>query len=335
MGATFAAPLLQVKTMRVVSYVVTIYNKASYLPFLVESLSSQTGDFAREFIFVDDGSTDDSASMLRALTADLENVTILTQANAGPAVATNAGFARARGDFIKPMDGDDLLAPHATQALLDAMAATGAPWAYVDSLAVIDYDLSVTPAHALAAFPTHAAQPRIRENALHASLTRAQTNPSTWLATAQAVRDSDGADERVFVQDYSMELRLAARAAPAVLDAPLVAYPAEMGARLSGSQHQLMHDGALTLCLHLADGPAMPASLARYALQRNAERAWKWANRRAGERIGGPAFRAFLSAALRLQAPTPAAFRELCAIYLAHRPIRLAPDGAARGLNRA
>jgi glycosyltransferase involved in cell wall biosynthesis len=321
--------------MRRVSYVVTVYNKAAYLPFLVGSLASQTGDFEREFIFVDDGSTDDSVALLHALTAALENVTIVTQANAGPAVATNVGFARAHGDFIKPMDGDDLLAPNATQALLDAMTETGAPWAYVNSLAVIDYELTATPAQALAAFPLCDIRPRIGAEPLRASVTRAQTNPSTWLATAQAVRDINGADERVFVQDYSMELRLAARFAPAILDAPLVAYPAQMGARLSGAQHQLMHDGALTLCLHLADGPPMPASLARYALHRNAERAWKWANRRAGETVGGAAFRAFLSAALRLKTPTPDAFREICAIYQAHRPIRLAPANAARGLNHA
>ena len=48
-----------------VSYVVTIYNKTAALPFLVAGLAAQEGDFEREFIFVDDGSTDGSVPLLR------------------------------------------------------------------------------------------------------------------------------------------------------------------------------------------------------------------------------------------------------------------------------
>jgi glycosyltransferase involved in cell wall biosynthesis len=79
--------------MPFVSYTVTVYNKAPVLPFLIAGLDAQEGRFEREFIFVDDGSTDGSADRLRELTAGWGNVTIITQANAGPAVAANAGFA--------------------------------------------------------------------------------------------------------------------------------------------------------------------------------------------------------------------------------------------------
>ena len=107
--------------MTSVSYVVTVYNKVPVLPFLVAGLGAQEGDFDREFIFVDDGSTDDSRAVLRALTAGWSDVTIVGQANAGPAPALNAGFRRARGDYVKPMDADDLLLPWATRRLLEAI----------------------------------------------------------------------------------------------------------------------------------------------------------------------------------------------------------------------
>ncbi len=48
-----------------VSYVVTVYNKAPYLPAMLDALAGQAGDFERQFIFVDDGSTDGSLDILR------------------------------------------------------------------------------------------------------------------------------------------------------------------------------------------------------------------------------------------------------------------------------
>ena len=41
-----------------VSYIVTVYNKASYLPFVIDGLFRQEGEFDKEYIFVDDGSTE-------------------------------------------------------------------------------------------------------------------------------------------------------------------------------------------------------------------------------------------------------------------------------------
>ena len=43
-----------------VSFVVPVYNKARVLPPVLDAMAAQQGDFPREFIFVDDGSTDDS-----------------------------------------------------------------------------------------------------------------------------------------------------------------------------------------------------------------------------------------------------------------------------------
>lgn len=94
-----------------VSYVLTVYNKSRYLPFVIEGLRRQEGDFDREFIFVDDGSTDDSVELIERLTAGLPGVTIHRQANQGPSVATNIGFSRATGDYIKPVDADDVFFP--------------------------------------------------------------------------------------------------------------------------------------------------------------------------------------------------------------------------------
>ena len=53
-------------------------------------------------------------------------MTILAQANAGPAAALNVGLRLARGDYIKPMDGDDVLLPWATRRLIEAIETPAA-----------------------------------------------------------------------------------------------------------------------------------------------------------------------------------------------------------------
>ena len=104
-----------------VAFVVPVYNKARWLPRVLDRIAAQRGSFSREYIFVDDGSTDGSLSVLKRHTARWRNVTIIEQANHGPAHATNRGIERATAPFIKLCDADDLLADDATAVLLDAM----------------------------------------------------------------------------------------------------------------------------------------------------------------------------------------------------------------------
>ena len=89
-----------------VSFVVPVYNKARVLPPVLDAMAAQQGDFPREFIFVDDGSTDDSLDVVRAGTAGWDNVQIICQENAGSAAATNTGISAARMPFLKFIDAD-------------------------------------------------------------------------------------------------------------------------------------------------------------------------------------------------------------------------------------
>jgi glycosyltransferase involved in cell wall biosynthesis len=304
-----------------VSYVVTIYNKAPALPFLVAGLGAQEGDFEREFIFIDDGSTDGSVETLRRLTAGWRDVAIVSQANAGPAVALNAAFRQARGDYIKPMDADDLLFPHATARLIAAIEATGCAVAY--GVPAPSYEVAASPQDALSAQLGLAGRVERQDDILRRSLARAQTNPSAWLARAEIVRASGGSDERVFIQDYSIELRLAALGAFARLDQPIFASPTELSGRLSGNQAQILHDMNLALTHFLAERPDLPRNLARLGFVRAATRAWAWARRRGGKGFSSPEFRRVCGARLGLLAPNGANLHATCRAFAETNSIRL------------
>lgn len=89
------------------------YNRAALLARVLEACFDQTvADAAYEIVLVDDGSTDETQSIVetarrRATCA----FTVVTQANAGLARARNAGIARATGERIIFIDDDVLPVP--------------------------------------------------------------------------------------------------------------------------------------------------------------------------------------------------------------------------------
>jgi len=88
-----------------VSIVINNYNYARYLATAIDSALAQTWH-PLEVIVVDDGSTDDSWSVIEGYG---ERVHAISQANGGQGAAYNAGFAASRGEWVMFLDSDDVL----------------------------------------------------------------------------------------------------------------------------------------------------------------------------------------------------------------------------------
>jgi hypothetical protein len=317
------------RAMPRVSYVITVYNKEAALPFVIAGLAAQEGAFEREFIFVDDESRDASVEVVRRLTAGWPDVTIIEQKNTGPAGAMNVGFRLATGDWIKPMDSDDVLLPWGTRRLLEACAETGCDVAFGPCSQT--YDLAGDPAVFLGDFPHHPAPIARCDDMLRRSLHRTQGNPSSWLARAEAVRRAGGCDERVFVQDYSIELRMAEHGGFARLDETIFLSPAEMPDKMSSDQAQVLHDLNLTLLHFLGERPQLPRELARLGFVRAAARAWAWARRHGGKTPASREFWLMCGARLGLLPPSPANLRATLAAFAATNRIRIPGGQMTRG----
>lgn len=122
-----------------VSVIVPVYNAGQFLGEALESLRSQS--HARfEAILVDDGSTDDSATICRGYADRDPRFKLLSQENSGVSAARNAGIEAATGRWIAFLDADDLLYAESIRPMLDAAAATGAP------VVAARYDTGVSPA---------------------------------------------------------------------------------------------------------------------------------------------------------------------------------------------
>jgi glycosyltransferase involved in cell wall biosynthesis len=102
-----------------VSVVLPVYNGADHLRHSIGSVLGQTHR-SLEILVVDDGSTDDSATVARSFVDS--RVRILAQARAGAAAARNRGLALARGHFFAFLDADDTWEPGKTQRQLAMLA---------------------------------------------------------------------------------------------------------------------------------------------------------------------------------------------------------------------
>ncbi|MEO3962646.1 glycosyltransferase [Chromobacterium piscinae] len=93
-----------------ISIVVPVYNASDYIDLLMESLLSQ--DVVNmEIIAVNDGSTDDSLSILKKWSCFDSRITVLNISNGGPSRARNIGMNYARGEWLYFVDADDWVAP--------------------------------------------------------------------------------------------------------------------------------------------------------------------------------------------------------------------------------
>ena len=89
-----------------VSVIVPIYNKEEYLKECLDSLIHQSLKEI-EIICIDDGSTDDSLTILTNYSRKDSRIKIFSQENSGPGSARNKGINEANGEYIAFIDADD------------------------------------------------------------------------------------------------------------------------------------------------------------------------------------------------------------------------------------
>jgi glycosyltransferase involved in cell wall biosynthesis len=112
--------------MKQVSVIIPCFNGDRYLAESIDSALGQDHPH-KEIIVVDDGSTDNSATVM-ARYGHL--IKIVRQANAGLPAARNAGIAAANGDYFSFLDADDYWSPDFLSKMVAAFAESQAGIAY-------------------------------------------------------------------------------------------------------------------------------------------------------------------------------------------------------------
>ncbi len=132
----------------VVSVLVTVYNRARYLEACLESIRESTYPHW-EAVVVDDGSSDESLMIARQFAAvDPRFRVFCNEANLGDYPNRNRAASLALGKYLKYLDADDMLYPHALGIFVEEMerfpqAALGISQQVVED--VLPYPFLMTP----------------------------------------------------------------------------------------------------------------------------------------------------------------------------------------------
>jgi teichuronic acid biosynthesis glycosyltransferase TuaG len=112
------------KENKLVSIIVPMYNARAFVTETIESVRKQTYT-NWELILIDDGSTDNTADIVKPYLSD-PRVKYYYQQNGGIGNARNNAIRHSAGTYIAPLDADDLWDPEKLSVQMDVISETGA-----------------------------------------------------------------------------------------------------------------------------------------------------------------------------------------------------------------
>jgi glycosyltransferase involved in cell wall biosynthesis len=296
MNATAKPPMI--------SAVVTVFNKAPFLPATIRSLRRQAMDEGTvEYVFVDDASSDDSVSVINDHLADAPHARIIENAdNRGPSIRLNQGAKAAIGEFLYFLDGDDIATHGAMTGMLDLLREEGADLIYGKTAKRLpkDTDLFAISADAKAAYSVSTSP---LATVLGGGFVR-----MALMCRRDLYMRAGGADERIFVQDESLPIRLAAKAERLIdWQATVIAMPPPLdeAAKVSRNKSQLHHDAFLAYRNAIDDlGDDFP-DLKPILYAKAVSAFWKYAKRKPGPSFLRSDFWRYLQTKAGKAAPRP------------------------------
>ena len=120
--------------MKTVSVITPCYNDGDYIRDAVNSVRAQTYPDI-ELIIIDDGSDDETTIREIRTLAEETGVTVIQTDHMGPSGARNAGIAVSKGEYILPLDADDIIEPtyiEKAAAVLDGNEKVGVVYCHAD-----------------------------------------------------------------------------------------------------------------------------------------------------------------------------------------------------------
>lgn len=104
-----------------ISVVVPVFNKENFIEACIKSILDQKTQKKIEVICVDDGSTDNSRTIVEQIAGEHNNVTILQhlKENGGVSSARNIGLSKATGRYVLFLDADDYLSENTIEDIVN------------------------------------------------------------------------------------------------------------------------------------------------------------------------------------------------------------------------
>lgn len=110
---------------KMVSVIVPAYNCRNVIERCIKSIANQTYKNL-EIIIVNDGSKDDTLSVIKTLADNDDRIKIIDKENEGVSMARNDGVAMAKGDYVQFVDADDYLDSGYTADMVESITNNNA-----------------------------------------------------------------------------------------------------------------------------------------------------------------------------------------------------------------
>lgn len=189
-----------------ISVVVPAYNCESTICETLQSVTNQTYTDI-EIIVIDDGSTDQTCVIVEKLSMHDKRIVLLRKTNGGPASARNLGISVAKGEFVAPIDSDDLWSHDKLSIQLATLTAAGDDYAFAYS----PCRLINSESNVFRSLPLYFVNGNSFNQLCYYNFTQ---NGSSMLVRLNACKDIGGYDERKSVigrEDILFALNLAAK----------------------------------------------------------------------------------------------------------------------------
>lgn len=122
-----------------VTVLMSVFNGDAYLEEAIESILSQSySDF--EFLIINDGSTDNTDTILKHAAKRDARIQVIHQDNQGLVASLNHGLRKARGQLVARIDADDIAYPQRLEKQVSHMAKHPYLLALGSAITLIDSD---------------------------------------------------------------------------------------------------------------------------------------------------------------------------------------------------
>ena len=129
--------------MKQLSIIIPVYNVEQYVYECLNSVFKQGLDESSfEVIIINDGTRDNSMTIIQELIASHSNIAVIEQENHGLSVARNNGMAKAKGEYILMLDSDDLLIDNSVKPLLEKALSTQVDIIITDFIQMNDEEIA-------------------------------------------------------------------------------------------------------------------------------------------------------------------------------------------------
>ncbi len=125
-----------------ISVIIPTYNSAKYITETIHSVQAQEWQ-ELEIIIMDDGSSDNTLSVVRALAAEDSRIKVYQQENGKPAKARNNAVREAQGTWIALLDSDDIWLPGKLKLQYELTLNAGVDLSFTDGYICLKNDMSL------------------------------------------------------------------------------------------------------------------------------------------------------------------------------------------------